>query len=300
MIVATYSLVKGRCGGFGPKGLAVKDISASMSELTDRVFDEKLTPFERLTLLMAILRSPEGCNWDRQQTHQSLLPYLIEEAYEVVEVIEEGKSEELREELGDLLVQVVFHAQLARERGEFTIDDTVTDVVDKLIRRHPHVFGERKELNPKQVRDQWETIKTTSGEKASVLGGLPRTMPALTMAFRLGEKAGGVGFDWTRAREVLDKIEEEVRELKQAMESQSSDRKERLTDEIGDLLFATASLARKLEIEPETALRNALNKFRDRFGRLEETVKSSGKNFRDFTLDELEAIWQANKSEKSS
>ncbi len=271
-----------------------------MSELTDRVFDEKLTPFERLTLVLAILRSPEGCNWDRQQTHQSLLPYLIEEAYEVVEVIEAGKSDELREELGDLLVQVVFHAQLASERGEFTIDDAVEDVVKKLIHRHPHVFGERKELNPKEVRDQWEKIKTTSGEKPSVLGGVPRSMPALTMAFRIGEKAGGVGFDWKQAREVLDKIEEETRELKRAMDDHSESRKEHLADEIGDLLFATASLARKLDIDPETALRGALQKFRERFDRLESKVREGGKNFHNYTLEELEAIWQANKSEPRS
>jgi len=162
-----------------------------MTNLHTRIDDPKLTPFERLTLVMEILRSPEGCNWDRQQTHQSLLPYLIEEAYEVVEVIESGRMEDLKEELGDLLTQIVFHAQLASERGEFTANDAVDRVVEKLIHRHPHVFGERKELNPKEVRDQWEKIKTSSGEKPSVLGGLPRTMPALTMAFRMGEKAGG-------------------------------------------------------------------------------------------------------------
>jgi tetrapyrrole methylase family protein/MazG family protein len=269
-----------------------------MSESKDRVFDEKITPFERLKLVLAILRSPEGCNWDREQTHQSLLPYLIEEAYEVVEVIESGQSEKLREELGDLLVQIVFHAQLASERGEFTVDDAVNDVVKKLIHRHPHVFGERKDLNPKEVRDQWEKIKTTTGEKPSVLGGLPRTMPALTMAFRIGEKAGGVGFDWKQAREVLDKIEEEIGELKRAMDGGGRGRKAELADEIGDLLFATASLARKLEIEPETALRKALEKFRVRFDRLEVKVREGGKNFHDYTLAELEAIWQANKADR--
>ncbi|MEW6051234.1 MAG: nucleoside triphosphate pyrophosphohydrolase [Candidatus Zixiibacteriota bacterium] len=263
-----------------------------MNNLNDRVNDPNLTPFERLVLVMAILRSPEGCNWDRQQTHHSLLPYLIEEAYEVVEVIESGKLEDLKEELGDLLTQIVFHAQLASERGEFTINDAVAGVVEKLIHRHPHVFGERKELNPKEVRDQWERIKTTTGEKPSVLGGLPRTMPALTMAFRMGEKAGGVGFDWANARDVVDKIEEELGECRKELTVSAKPDKERMTEEIGDLLFATASFARKLEIEPEIALRKALDKFRDRFGRLEDEVRASGRAFDDYSLQELESIWQ--------
>jgi tetrapyrrole methylase family protein / MazG family protein len=263
-----------------------------MDNLKARIDDPALTPFERLTLVMAILRSPEGCNWDRQQTHLSLLPYLIEEAYEVVEVIESGRMGDLKEELGDLLTQIVFHAQLASERGEFTANDAVNRVVEKLVHRHPHVFGERKELNPKQVRDQWEQIKTNSGEKPSVLGGVPKTMPALTMAFRMGEKAGGVGFDWTSASEVIQKIKEEVGECEQEMQRSPSPDKERLADEIGDLLFATASFARKLEIEPEIALRRALEKFRARFTRLEEAVKAEGRGMADCSLDELEAIWQ--------
>lgn len=261
-----------------------------MDNLKARVEDPRLTPFERLTLVMAILRSPEGCNWDRQQTHQSLLPYLIEEAYEVVEAIESGRMGDLKEELGDVLTQVVFHAQLASERGEFTADDAVNRVVEKLIHRHPHVFGERKELNPKEVRDQWEQIKTNSGEKPSVLGGVPKSMPALTMAFRIGEKAGGVGFDWPNASDVVQKIREELSECEAELESQRD--KERLADEIGDLLFATASFARKLDIDPETALRRALEKFRTRFNSLEETVREQGKTMGECTLDELEAIWQ--------
>lgn len=263
-----------------------------MDNLKARIEDPKLTPFERLTLVMAILRSPEGCNWDRQQTHQSLLPYLIEEAYEVVEVIESGRMGDLKEELGDLLTQIVFHAQLASERGEFTANDAVDRVVEKLVHRHPHVFGERKELNPKEVRDQWEQIKTNSGEKPSVLGGVPKTMPALTMAFRMGEKAGGVGFDWTSARDVVLKIKEELAECEAELGSQPHPDKERLADEIGDLLFATASFARKLEIEPEIALRRALEKFRSRFTRLEDTVRSQGRGMAECSLDELEAIWQ--------
>jgi len=263
-----------------------------MNESKARVLNPDLSPFERLVTLMAVLRSPEGCNWDKKQTHESLIPYLLEESYEVVEAIEAGDHGALREELGDVLVQVVFHAQLARERGDFDVDDSLRDVVAKLIHRHPHVFGEQKDLDPQQVRDQWEKIKTESGEKNSVLGGLPRTMPALTAAFRLGEKAGGVGFDWKKAADVLDKLTEETEEIRQEMASGEASR-DRLAEEIGDLLFATASLARKLEVDPEVALRKALEKFRTRFGQLEEQVRASGRAFDDYTLDELEAIWQS-------
>lgn len=263
-----------------------------MSDLKSRVLNPDLSPVEQLEELLRVLRSPEGCSWDRKQTHQSLLPYLIEEAYEVVEAIESGDMADLKEELGDLLTQVVFHAQLARERGDFVLNDTAKVVVEKLIHRHPHVFGDKKDLKPQQVRDQWEKIKTTTGEKKSVLGGLPRSMPALTMAFRMGEKAGGVGFDWTKADDVLAKIDEEVAEIRQAITLPESTRKDRVSEEIGDLLFAVASLARKLEIEPEIALRSALEKFRTRFSALEERVNASGKPFDAFTLDQLESIWQ--------
>ncbi|HWR83588.1 MAG TPA: nucleoside triphosphate pyrophosphohydrolase [Candidatus Deferrimicrobium sp.] len=260
-----------------------------MSNSKSVVFDQSLTPFERLIALMAVLRSPEGCAWDRKQTHQSLLPYLIEEAYEVMEAVENGDHEALKEELGDLICQAVFHGQLASEAGTFTINDAINLIIDKLVRRHPHVFSEQKELTPKQVRDQWEKIKVNSGEKPSVLGGIPNTMPALTMAFRIGEKAGGVGFDWKEPAEVIDKLREEVDEITAAIPLGDSDR---LADEIGDLLFATASLARKLDIDPEQALRRALRKFRERFDRLEQQVNESGKRFEDFTLEQLEEIWK--------
>lgn len=264
-----------------------------MTDLKARIEDPALTPFERLVFVMKILRSPEGCAWDRKQTHRSLLPYLIEEAYEVSEAVEAGDMEELRDELGDLLCQVVFHAQLAAERGDFSIDDSIGSIVEKLVRRHPHVFGERKDLDPQQVRDQWESIKLQSGEKTSLLSGVPRSMPALTMAFRIGEKAGGVGFDWKRAAEVLGKIEEEIGELREAMSGPGNGNKENISDEIGDLLFAVASMARKLDIDPELSLKRALDKFKGRFARLEERIKASNRDITDHTLTELEAIWQS-------
>ncbi len=260
-----------------------------MDDLKAQLEDPGLTPFERLLVVMKILRSPEGCAWDRKQTHKSLQPYLIEESYEVIEAIENEDFPELKEELGDLLCQVVFHGQLAEEAGRFTTNDSVNHIVDKLIRRHPHVFGEHRDLDPDQVRDQWEQNKIRSGEKKSVLGGLPGSMPALMMAFRVGEKAAGVGFDWHHARDVLEKVAEEISEIETEMASGDRDA---LEDEIGDLLFATASLARKLSIDPERALKRALEKFRSRFELLESEVRRSDRAFGEYTLDELEAIWQ--------
>jgi tetrapyrrole methylase family protein / MazG family protein len=221
-----------------------------MSDLRAQIEDPKLTPFERIVLLFQILRSPQGCAWDRKQTHTSLLPYLIEEAFEAVEAIEGGNPEDIKEELGDVLTQVIFHAQLAAEKCEFDMNDVIAGVVTKLVNRHPHVFG---------------------------------------------EKAGGVGFDWKQATEVMAKIDEELAEVK-AEFAENNPSKEKLTDEIGDLLFATASLARKLEIEPEVALRGALSKFRERFERLEGRVRQDGRTFDDFSLEELESIWQSIKT----
>lgn len=260
-----------------------------MGDFKSKVRDAAIPPFERLVALLAVLRSDEGCPWDRKQTHRSLLPYLIEETYEVVEAVESGDYSQLREELGDLICQIVFHAQLAKEAGEFDIDDSIGCIIDKLIKRHPHVFEEKKQLSPKQVRDQWEKIKIESGEKESVLSGLPSSMPALTMAFRIGEKAGGVGFDWEKAEDVMEKIEEELDEIRR--EVLAVDRK-KLSEEIGDLLFAIASLARQLDINPELSLRQALKKFRERFARMERHVNDSGKRLDELTLAELESIWQ--------
>ncbi|MEW6412521.1 MAG: nucleoside triphosphate pyrophosphohydrolase [Candidatus Zixiibacteriota bacterium] len=261
-----------------------------MADFKSKVFDKNLPPFERLVAIMAVLRSEEGCNWDRKQTHKSLLPYLIEESYEVVEAVEFGDSSMLCEELGDLACQMVFHAQLAKEAGSFDINDALESINKKLIHRHPHIFSEKKDLSPKEVRDQWEKIKVESGEKKSVLSGLPVSMPALLMAYRMGEKAGGVGFDWNNPREVMDKISEEIEEIEAEM---TKGDKGRLDEEIGDLLFAVASLARKMEIDPEQSLRRALVKFRLRFAKLEQAVNDSGKKFGDYSLDQLEAIWQS-------
>lgn len=268
-----------------------------MTDLRARVLDPKLTPFEQLCTLMAILRSSEGCKWDRAQTHRTLLPYLIEETYEVVDAVEAEDFPALKEELGDLLLQVVFHAQLASEAGKFKVDAAIETITQKLLDRHPHVFGERRNLQPEQVRDQWEKIKTNSGEKESVLSGLPKAMPALTMAFRIGEKAAGVGFDWKSSAEALDKVSEELAEVSRELSARKPDRKEGLSNEIGDLLFAVASVARLEGIDPETALRGALTKFRDRFERMEARLTEGGKTLDQYCLDEMEAVWQKIKND---
>ncbi|MCH9032780.1 MAG: nucleoside triphosphate pyrophosphohydrolase [candidate division Zixibacteria bacterium] len=261
--------------------------------------DSSLAPFERLLALMRTLRAPGGCAWDAKQTHASLIPYLIEEAYELVEVIEsrdrgeqEGASS-LQEELGDLLVQFVFHGVIAEERGEFTIDETISKVFDKLVHRHPHVFGDDKdELDYTQVREKWEKRKleekNASGAQKRLLEGVPHSMPALNLAYRFGEKAGGVGFDWPSAEPILEKIEEEITELREEISAGNTSKQE---EEIGDLLFVVASLARKLEIDPEMALKRSLRKFEKRFTYIEDKVRASGKSWDDFTLDELEAWW---------
>ena len=250
---------------------------------------DNISPFNKLREIMATLRGPGGCNWDKKQTHKSLLPYLVEETYEVVEAIETENPDLLREELGDLLIQIIFHARIAEEAGQFDIDDAVNGINEKLINRHPHVFGEKKDLNPQEVRDQWEKIKINSGEKKSVINGIPKSAPALIKAFRFGEKAAGVGFDWKDAAEVMDKIREETAEIETEL---SDGNKEKLESEIGDLLFAISSLARKCDINPEQALNKTLEKFQKRFNYIEEKVRRSGKTFDDFTLDELEAFWQ--------
>lgn len=254
----------------------------------DNTFDN-LPPLERLRAILASLRAKDGCQWDQAQTHESLLPYLIEETYEVVEAGESGDNERLREELGDILMQVYFHCQIASEAGNFTIDDVATLTCDKLIRRHPHVFGDKKDLKPHEVRDQWEKIKVDSKEKESVLAGVPRTMPALLLAYRVGEKAGGVGFDWKEPREIFDKLKEELAEFER--EFDAADR-ERMVDEMGDLIFAMTNLARKCGVDPELALRRTVGRFIERFGYIEANLKKRGRSFSQTSLEEMERLWQ--------
>jgi len=268
--------------------------------------DTSLPPFERLVALLKTLRAPGGCAWDAKQTHESLLPYLIEECYEVVDAIEAGQSEQLKEELGDLLVQFVFHGVLAEEKQDFQIDEVITETVEKLIRRHPHVFGAAAQIGSAgEVRQQWEKRKLeekqADGRQKRLLDGAPKSMPGLTQAFRLGEKAAGIGFDWPDAATVMEKVHEELGELEEALaEKDISRRTAKQTEEIGDLLFVLCSLSRKLDINPEQALKGSLQKFRRRFTFIEESVIASGRAWDDFTLAELESRWLAAKDSECS
>jgi MazG family protein len=250
---------------------------------------ENLPSLKRLQAIMARLRASGGCRWDQSQTHKSLLPYLIEETYEVVEVIEKNQPEKLKEELGDLLLQIFFHAQIADEADLFDIDKVADDICEKLIRRHPHIFGEKKDLNPNEVRDQWEKIKVESKEKESVLDGIPISMPALLLGYRVGEKAAGVGFDWKNPGDIFDKLKEEIAEFEEEF---SNNHKERMIDEFGDILFAMANLARKVGIDPENALRRTIRRFIKRFEYIEESLKRRGQAFSQTTLEEMEELWQ--------
>jgi MazG family protein len=259
--------------------------------------------FERLVEIMRTLRSPEGCPWDREQTQASLRPFVLEETYEVLEAIESGSPAQLCEELGDFLCEAVFLAQIADERGEFTIGDAIEAICDKLVRRHPHVFAREAgdpSLTSGQVIEKWETLKArereTSGQAAqrqkTTLSGVPKTLPSLLRAYEVSARAAAVGFDWARATDVLDKIDEEVAELRREVESGATGDLSRAEEEMGDLLFAMANLSRKLGIEPEAALRRANEKFTARFDAVERAFVERSQSLSEATLDEMEAEWQ--------
>ncbi len=234
---------------------------------------------------MEKLRSPGGCPWDRKQTEESLLKYLLEEAYEVVDAVQEGDPEKLKEELGDLLLQVVFLAQIAREKGQFTIEDVARGIGDKLIARHPHVFGDKKLESAEEVLQHWDSFKKK--EKKNLLEGVPSSSPALLEAYLIGERVARVGFDWEGPEGVFEKVQEEIGELKEAVEGRGD-----VEEELGDLLFAVANLARKLGVNPELALKKANRKFRERFGKIEREAENRGRSLRDMSLEEMDEIWE--------
>ena len=248
--------------------------------------------FGELVQIMARLRGENGCPWDREQTHASIKPYLLEETYEVLESIDENDPAKLEEELGDLALQVVFHAQMADEAGLFTIADVLRGINEKLRRRHPHIFGDVKADTAQEVLFNWEQIKKLEREKAqgraSVLDGVPRELPALLRAHRLQEKASRVGFDWNEARQVFQKVEEELAELRAAMESEQPDRMEA---ELGDLLFSLVNLGRFIAVNPEEALRKTIARFIARFQYIEEELARRGTAPGQVTLEEMDALW---------
>lgn len=259
----------------------------------------------RLIKIMAALRDPDtGCPWDVEQDFSTIAPYTIEEAYEVADAIQRGDLDELRDELGDLLLQVVFHSRMAEERGVFAFADVVEAVTTKMIRRHPHVFGDETARGTGMAKGMWERIKAEEKAErraarevreapAGALEGVPLALPALTRALKLQKKAARVGFDWREAAPVLDKIEEEIGELRAAL---ANGEEEAAAEEFGDLLFALVNLGRHLDVEAETALRGTNDKFATRFAVVEKTLADAGGRPETATLEEMEAIWQAAKN----
>lgn len=267
--------------------------------------------FDHVVEIMSRLRGEGGCPWDRKQTRESLKPYLIEEAYEVLETIEAQDDPKLKEELGDVLLQVLFHAQIGRERNTFTIEDVLETLADKLIRRHPHVFGDTKVSSAEEVVHRWEDIKrqekadrSGNGDTGSALDGVPKSLPALLRAYQLQVRAARVGFDWphdeTGYAQVVGKVHEELREVDEArtdLARESSDAtRRRLENEIGDLLFALVNLARLVKVNPEEALRGASNRFAARFTHMEQAAKAGGLVLSDMTLAEMDRLWEAAKA----
>lgn len=265
--------------------------------------------FADLVALMDRLREPGGCPWDREQTYATLAPMLLEEAYEAFDALEEarlGRPDDLREELGDLLFQITFFARVAKERGEFNINDVIEQVHEKMVRRHPHVFGDTAAGDSAEVLRNWEAIKaeekraagkgTDASENASILDGVSTKAPALMEAHQISTKVARVGFDWTQIKDIFEKLQEEVDELREAIEAHAGSNDEadhtHVREEIGDLLFVITNIARRLHVEPEAALKLSNRKFRKRFGYIEKSLRERNLKFEDTTLEALEELWQ--------
>ena len=255
--------------------------------------------FGRLVEIMRRLRGPGGCPWDAEQTHESLKRYLLEEAYEVMEAIDTGSPEMLKEELGDLMLQPVFHAAIAEEREEFTIADVLAAISDKLVRRHPHVFGDMVIESSSAQVENWEKIKKTEKgvERKSALSGVPPHLPALLKAQKLSEKAARVGFDWEHVDQVFAKVLEELHEFEETM---AAGDQERMEAELGDLLFAIVNLGRFLAITPEEALRKTISRFTTRFEHVEESLHRQGRHMTNATLVEMDLLWEEAKRKEQS
>lgn len=243
--------------------------------------------FERLVQIMETLRSDKGCEWDRSQTHETLKPYLIEEAYELLDAIDERDDAKIVEELGDVLLQVIFHAQIGKERNAFSILDVLKTLNEKLIRRHPHVFGD----SPGYSYEQWERIKSQEkgAKKTSAIGGVNKALPALSLARRIQENAAAVGFDWPDVSGALEKVKEEIDELERAIKDEGQ---RFIEEELGDLLFAIVNVARFVNVDPEVALRRATEKFAKRFSMVENFAKERGLELKNMTLEQLDALWE--------
>ncbi|MBT4511509.1 MAG: nucleoside triphosphate pyrophosphohydrolase [Chloroflexi bacterium] len=249
--------------------------------------EENLGTFDAFCRIIAKLRSPDGCPWDRKQTHESLKPYLIEEAYETLQTLDDGDTEKLCEELGDLLLQIGLHAQIAEESGEFEMSDILRHINEKLIRRHPHVFGDVEVADENEVRLNWEEIKRSEGKvEKSLLDGIPKGIPALAYSQIMQQRASRIGFDWNNIDGVLDKVSEELEEIRQAETHQER------VHEFGDLVMALANAARWMEIDLESALRQANERFYERFAYMEETSENRGICMNGLPIDDLDALWE--------
>lgn len=259
--------------------------------------ENKKNNFYRLVEIMEHLLSPEGCPWDREQTHETLKPFLIEEAYEVNESIDRGNYDELKEELGDLILQIVFHSALAKNNGKFDIDDVLNCICEKMIRRHPHVFGKQNWDTPEEVLKNWEELKKyektgSPNKRKSILDGVPKNLPSLLKAHRIQDRAARVGFDWKTIEPVWEKVNEEISELQH--ETINGDKK-KIEEEFGDLLFAMVNLSRFLKINPEDALQKTITKFIKRFNYIETESEKEGRRLMDMTLEEMDIYWEKSK-----
>ncbi len=276
-------------------------------------------PFDDLVAIVAKLRAPDGCPWDQKQTHESLKPYLIEESYEVLEALDRNNPHQLREELGDLLLQILLHSEIEKEQDHFTIQDVVKTLNEKLVRRHPHVFEAAQEsepsLNVDQVVNQWEKIKQAErsgqGQQESMLDGVPASLPALLRAYQIQQRAARVGFDWEKPEDVIEKLDEELQELREASsrhqlqqsasshgnnDSSLAELQKDIEQEFGDVLFTIANLARHVHVNPEEALRKSCNKFVTRFGNMEHQAQEAAKGLQQLTPTEWETLWDAAKT----
>lgn len=251
--------------------------------------------FDELVAVMARLRGPLGCPWDKEQDLETLRPYLLEEAHEVLEAIASGDPDHHREELGDLLLQIVFQAQIAKEKGDFTVADVAAGITEKLVRRHPHVFGEREAATSKEVLGLWREVKGKEKGGRGIFDGVPATLSALLRARRVQERAAGVGFDWPDLTGVVAKIREEAAELEEAIES---GHRERVAEELGDLLFAVVNLSRFASVDPEGALSGTTKRFMNRFATMERLAAGEGKSLPEMTLEEMDGYWERAKAEE--
>jgi tetrapyrrole methylase family protein/MazG family protein len=256
-----------------------------------------MTNLKKLIDIMSSLRSDKGCPWDREQTRDSLKPFLLEETYEVLEALDEGNPEKIREELGDLLFQIVFHCQIAKERNEFGISDVIDEISRKMLNRHPHVFGKTKFKSKEHFRKYWEEEKKREGKKRkSILEGVPKALPSLLRAHKLQKKAARVGFDWKKTEDVFEKLEEEVEEFKRALKKK---KQSEIEDELGDIFFMLVNISMFVGVNPEDALRKTISKFISRFRYIEMKATDKKRNLSDMTLEEMDALWdEAKEKEK--